>query len=327
MTSQGYASLRSNRFLKTIRTNPLTGAIVVLLLFLISFSLASDRFLDPYNISLILQQSVVVGILAVAQTIIILTAGIDLSIGSACVLGTIAIARLLPLYGPGVALLGALLVCVLVGSINGFLVAGVDLPPFIVTLGMFTVIFASTQLLAGSSTYPISDSTLLFLGRKFSLGGFETTYGVVALILIYIVAWYVLGKTAGGKHLYAVGGQPKAAALTGVKTKRVLFCAYAVSGVIAAIGAWAAVGRIPTADPNALQNANLDTITAVVIGGTSLFGGRGSVIGTMIGVLIVGVLRNGLTLVGVDNLYQNIATGCLVILAVAFDQFTRRKMQ
>ena len=156
-------------------------------------------------------------------------------------------------------------------------------------------------------------------------GGFNITVGVIALILVYAVTWYALTQTAGGKHIYAVGGSPTAARLAGIKTSRTLFSAYLLTGVIAAIAAWAALGRIPTADPNAFQTANLDTITAVVIGGTSLFGGRGSVLGTLIGTLIVGVLRNGLTLIGVDNLYQNIATGVLVIVAVAFDQFARRR--
>ncbi|MDO5672383.1 MAG: ABC transporter permease [Actinomycetaceae bacterium] len=305
--------------------SPVGGSAAALLLLIVAFALASDRFLVPYNLSLILQQSMVVGVLAIAQTIIILTAGIDLSIGATCVLGTIVIAQLVPDAGPYLALLGALAVCMMVGAANGFLVANIDLPPFIVTLGMFTIVSASTQLLAGSSTYPVSDPVLRILGQKVGLGQVKTTIGVFVLLALYLLAWYILGKTAGGKHLYAVGGSPVAASLSGIKTKRVLFLTYLISGVIAAIAAWVAVGRIPNADPNALQTANLDTITAVVIGGTSLFGGRGSVLGTLIGVLIVGVLRNGLTLIGVDNLYQNIATGCLVILAVAFDQFTRRR--
>jgi len=143
----------------------------------------------------------------------------------------------------------------------------------------------------------------------------------------YLVCLYVLGQTSAGRHVYAVGGNPTAARYSGIKTNRTLMAVYVMTGVIAAIAAWAALGRIPNADPNAYQTANLDTITAVVIGGTSLFGGRGSVMGTLIGTLIVGVLRNGLTLIGVDNLYQNIATGVLVILAVAFDQVARRRLQ
>jgi fructose transport system permease protein len=127
--------------------------------------------------------------------------------------------------------------------------------------------------------------------------------------------------------VYAVGGSPEAARLSGIKSGRVLMSVYILTGLIAALAAWAALGRIPNADPNAYQNANLETITAVVIGGTSLFGGRGSVLGTLVGTLIVGVLRNGLTQAGVDNLYQNIATGILVILAVTLDQLARRRNQ
>jgi fructose transport system permease protein len=151
--------------------------------------------------------------------------------------------------------------------------------------------------------------------------------GVGVLVVTYLVCLYVLGQTSAGRHVYAVGGNPTAARYSGIKTNRTLMAVYVMTGVIAAIAAWAALGRIPNADPNAYQTANLDTITAVVIGGTSLFGGRGSVMGTLVGTLIVGVLRNGLTLIGVDNLYQNIATGVLVILAVAFDQVARRRLQ
>ncbi len=145
------------------------------------------------------------------------------------------------------------------------------------------------------------------------------------MLLVYALVWYALSQTAWGKHVYAVGGNMTAAKLSGIKSDRTLFSVYLVTGIIAMIAAWAALGRIPNADPNAYQNANLETITAVVIGGTSLFGGRGSVIGTLIGTLIVGVLRNGLTQAGVDSLYQNIATGILVIIAVAVDQFARRR--
>ena len=186
---------------------------------------------------------------------------------------------------------------------------------------------AATRLLAGSETYRVEEGPLTFLGTSFRIGSFSTTFGVVAMLLVYLVTWYALSQTAWGKHIYAVGGNPQASNLSGIKAGRVLFSVYLTTGVIAAIAAWAALGRIPNADPNAYQNANLETITAVVIGGTSLFGGRGGVGGTLVGTLIVGVLRNGLTQAGVDSLYQNIATGVLVIVAVAVDQFTRRRSQ
>lgn len=304
---------------------PLFGATVALIVAIIIFSLLSPRFLTAVNFSLILQQSVVIGILAVAQTLIILTAGIDLSIGAIAVLGTVMLAQAAGAAGPVAALLITLLVCLALASLNGSLVTVLKLPPFIVTLGAFTAIVAATRLFAGSQTFPVSDPLLRVLGTTFTIGSFVTTYGVVAMLLVYVVIGYALTQTAWGKHVYAVGGNPTAARLSGVKTGRTIFSVYVISGVIALIAAWAALGRIPNADPNAYQNANLETITAVVIGGTSLFGGRGGVLGTLIGTLIVGVLRNGLTLAGVDSLYQNIATGILVVAAVAVDQFMRRR--
>ncbi|MGN7778709.1 ABC transporter permease [Mycolicibacterium sp. 22603] len=310
-----------------ILREPLLGPLVALVLAIVIFSSITDSFLNPQNVSLILQQSVVVGILAVGQTLIILTSGIDLSIGAIAVFGSIVLAQSAGANGPFVALGSTLLVCVAFGAINGGLVTMLRLPPFIVTLGTFTAIQAATRLLAGSQTYRVEQGPLTFLGTSFRLGSFSTTYGVVAMLSVYLVVWYALSQTAWGKHVYAVGGNRQAADLSGIKSGRVLVSVYITTGVIAAIAAWAALGRIPNADPNAYQNANLESITAVVIGGTSLFGGRGGVGGTLVGTLIVGVLRNGLTQAGVDNLYQNIATGILVIVAVAVDQFARRRSQ
>ncbi|QTE28277.1 ABC transporter permease [Pengzhenrongella sicca] len=305
--------------------NPLLGPLAALAIAVVVFSVVTDSFLTPRNLSLILQQSVVIGILAVGQTLVILTAGIDLSIGAVAVLGTIVMAKTGGPEGAAIGLVTTVIVCAAVGAVNGTLVTALRLPPFIVTLGTFTVVFAGTQLYAGSATYPVAAGPLTWLGTKFDVAGFTTTYGVVVMLAVYVVAGYVLSQTAAGKHVYAVGGSPEAARLTGIKAGRTLLSVYVMTGLIAAVAAWAALGRIPNADPNAFQNANLETITAVVIGGTSLFGGRGGVAGTLVGTLIVGVLRNGLTQAGVDNLYQNVATGLLVILAVTLDQFARRR--
>ncbi|MCU1634332.1 MAG: transporter permease [Micrococcaceae bacterium] len=315
---------RAVRF-NTLARQPLVGPLAALLIAVIVFSATTDTFFSTYNLSLVLQQSVVIGILAVAQTLIILTGGIDLSIGAIAVLGTIVMAKVGAVQGPVAGLVAAIIICTAFGAINGAFITLLRLPPFIVTLGTFTAIAAITQLYAGSQTYSASPGFQTFLGNDFSIGAFATTLGVVAMLVVYAVTWYVLNQTAGGQHVYAVGGNPTAAKLVGIKSNRTLFSVYAVSGMIAAIAAWAALGRIPVADPNAFQTANLDTITAVVIGGTSLFGGRGSILGTLIGMLIVSVLRSGLTAAGVDALYQNIATGLLVIAAVALDQFARRK--
>lgn len=304
---------------------PLLGPVLAIIVAVAVFSSISDSFLTSNNLSLMLQQSVVVGIMAVGQTLIILTAGIDLSVGSIAVMGTIVMAQTVGPNGPIVALIATLIFCAVAGAINGLLVTVLRLPPFIVTLGIFTVIQAATRLAAGSQTFQVEAGVLTALGNQVTIAGFVTTYGVLVMFAVYAFVGYALTQTAWGRHVLAVGGNPDAARLTGIKTQRVLFSVYLIAGIVCAIAAWAALGRIPNADPNAYQNANLETITAVVIGGTSLFGGRGSVVGTLLGMLLVAVLRNGLTQANVDNLYQNIATGILVIVAVAVDQFVRRR--
>jgi fructose transport system permease protein len=201
-----------------------------------------------------------------------------------------------------------------------------QLPPFIVTLGMLAVMTAVTNLYSTGTTFPVPDGLLTWLGTSLYLfGRVQFTMGMLLAALLYAVMWFVLGKTAWGRHVYAVGNEPEAARLTGIHIDRTLISVYAVAGLVYGFAAWMALGRTPTADPNAYQTGNLDSITAVVIGGTSLFGGRGGVIGTVVGALIVAVLRSGLTQMGIDSNYQNLATGILVIAAVAFDQATRRR--
>lgn len=316
--------IRGGRLLEIIR-QPLLGPLAALVLAVIVFGSITDNFLSTANLSLLLQQSVVIGILAVGQTLVILTGGIDLSIGAVAILGTLVMAKIGAAQGPWIGLAAAVVVCVLAGLINGTLVAVLNLPPFIVTLGTFTVFFAATQLYAGSQTYAAIEGVQTVLGESFKIGTFTLTYGVLMMFAVYLIIWYMLKQTATGQHIYAVGGNPDAAKLVGIKTKKTLLYVYGLTGLIAAVAAWAALGRIPVADPNAFQQANLETITAVVIGGTSLFGGRGSIFGTLFGMLIVSVLRSGLTAAGVDALYQNIATGILVIAAVALDTLARRR--
>jgi fructose transport system permease protein len=270
-----------------------------------------------------------VGVLALGQTLIILTAGIDLANGAIMVFGTILMAKWVTDGGdPVVALALGIAICAVLGGINGALVTTLRLPPFIVTLGVLTVVFAVTRLYSASKSYPVTDDVLGFLGKGVLIGpNAFVTYGTVAMFVLYGLMWYSLGKTGWGRHVYAVGNDPEAARLTGIKVSRVLFSVYVTAGVIYGLAAWEALGRIPNADANAYQNANLDSITAVVIGGTSLFGGRGSVVGTLIGTLIVAVLRSGLTQAGIDSLYQDVATGILVIVAVAVDQLARRRQR
>jgi fructose transport system permease protein len=306
---------------------PAISPAVVLVLAGLVLGAVNTRFFLPANLSLVIQQVAVVGGLAVGQTLIILTAGIDLSVGAIMIFSAIVMAASATTYGlPGpLALLVGLLVGTVAGGINGILVTRLRLPPFIVTLGTLNIFTALTLLYSGGQSIQkgIPD-ILLWTGTAVSVGPFKLTTGVVLMVLMYVVATWVLRNTAWGRHLYAVGDDPEAARLAGIAVTRILLSAYLVAGFIFALTAWILIGRIGAASPNAAADANLDSITAVVIGGTSLFGGRGLIFGSLLGALIVGVFRNGLALAGVDVLYQTLVVGVLVIVAVAIDQWIRR---
>jgi fructose transport system permease protein len=307
---------------------PTVGPFFALLLAMAFFSVKSDRFLDAQNLSLVLQQVMVVGVLAIGQTLVILTAGIDLSVGTVMALGQVVMTKLAVENGmsPLLAIAFGLLTCVAFGVLNGSLVTRVRLPAFIVTLGTLNIAFALTHIVSNDLTFSSLPSALLFFGRTFTIGNANFTYGVVFMLVLYAVAWFALTQTAWGRHVYAVGDNPEAARLTGINTNRVLLSVYTLAGLTSGVAALLLVARTELGDPNAGQTTeNLDSITAVVLGGTSLFGGRGSIIGTLIGAVIVGVFRNGLTLIGVEVIYQYLVTGILVILAVSVDQLTHRR--
>lgn len=302
------------------------GPLVALALACAFFGMRSDRFLTGDNLSIVLQQVMVVGVIAVGQTLIILTAGVDLSCGAVMALGgivmtTLAVGHGVPVpvaIGAGIGATAAF------GLVNGLLVTRLRLPPFIVTLGTLNIAFAITQLYSDAQTVTDVPDSMTALGRTFQVGNTAVVYGAVVMLLLYVVATYVLGQTAAGRHVYAVGDNPEAARLSGIATPRVLLAVYVVAGVCYGLAALLSVARTGVGDPNAGQAENLESITAVVLGGTSLFGGRGSVFGTLVGALVVGVFRNGLTLIGVSSVYQLLVTGLLVILAVTADQITRR---
>jgi fructose transport system permease protein len=210
------------------------------------------------------------------------------------------------------------------GLLNGLLVTRIKLPPFIVTLGTLNIAFAITQLYSNAQTITDLPPAMTWLGNTFVLGGTEIGYGTVLMVLLYLGMWFWLRETAAGRHVYAVGNNPEATRLVGIPTDRVLLAVYVMAGVFYGIASLLSVARTGVGDPNAGQTENLDAITAVVLGGTSLFGGRGVILGSLIGAIVVGVLRNGLTLMGVASVYQVLITGILVILAVAIDQLSRK---
>ncbi|MEJ3656135.1 ABC transporter permease [Actinomycetes bacterium KLBMP 9759] len=311
-----------------LHANPILGPLAVLLIAIVAFSIVSGRFLSAQNMGLVLAQVTIIAVLALGQTLVILTAGIDLSVGAIAVFSSIIMANLATDLGlPGaLALLVGLVLGTAMGALNGVLVTRLKLPPFIVTLGTLSIFFSLNSVVSRSETVRGADmpAIMTWTGNTFGLGGFRVTYGSLIMIVMFAVLYYALSSTAWGKHVYATGDDLEAARLAGIRTDRVLLSVYTVAGVIYAIGAWIIMGRLASASPNIGVEYNLESITAVVLGGTSLFGGRGIVLGTLVGALIVGVFRNGLVLAGVDVVWQGFAIGLLVLVAVAIDQWIRK---
>lgn len=303
----------------------LIGAVIVFGLTL------GERFLSPFALTLILQQVQIIGIVALAQSIVILTAGIDLSVGAVMVLSSVVMGQFSFRYGlpPEVAVVCGLICGAGCGLISGILVAYVKLPPFIVTLGMWQIVLAANFLYSRNETIRSQDiqaeaPLLQFFGTRLEVGGAVFTYGVIFMLLLAVVLAYALQNTAWGRHVYAVGDDPEAAELAGVNVKGTLISVYVLGGTICAFAGWALIGRIGSVSPTSGQLANIESITAVVIGGISLFGGRGSILGALFGALIVGVFTLGLRLAGADPQWTNLLIGILIIAAVAVDQWIRR---
>ena len=321
------------RLQHVLHGNPALVPLIVLVLLIAFFAAAiGGKFFSSYTLTLILQQIAVVGILGAAQTLVILTAGIDLSIGaimviSAVVMGNCAITYGLPV--PIALAIGGLLGGAM-GWINGFLVAYAKLPPFIVTLGTWNIVMAMNFIYSANETIRDADISantpaLQFFATNFKIGPAVFTLGVISMMLLVLLFWYILNYTAWGRHVYAVGDEPDAAELSGVRTKRLLIEVYTVAGLIAAFAAWVSIGRTGSISPSSvLTDFNLQSITAAVIGGISLFGGRGSILGTFFGTLIVGVMSMGLNMMGADPQWKVLLTGVFIIGAVLVDQWIRK---
>lgn len=311
-----------------LHAQPTLGPLAVLILAIVAFSLMNGRFLSEANLGLVLQQVTVIAMLALGQTLVILTAGIDLSVGAIAVFSSILMAKLATdagMPGPLALVLGFGLGTAM-GAVNGILVTLLKLPPFIVTLGTLSIFFSLNNVVSNSETIRGTDmpSIMTWTGNTIPIGDLRVTYGSIIMLVLFAVFFYALRMTAWGRHVYAVGDDIEAARLAGIRTGRVLLSVYTTAGALYALGAWVLIGRLASASPNAGAEYNLDSITAVVIGGTSLFGGRGGVVGTLVGALIVGVFRNGLQLAGVQVVWQGFAVGLLVLAAVAIDQWIRK---
>ncbi|MEP5194246.1 MAG: ABC transporter permease [Roseobacter sp.] len=320
------------RFHHALHTTPALVPLIVLLSSIAIFGLLlGARFFSPFALTLILQQVQIVGIVAAAQSLVILTAGIDLSVGAIAVISSVVMGQFTFRYGlpVEVAVASGLVFSTLIGALNGWLIAAMKLPPFIVTLGMWQIVLAANFLYSANETIRSQDIAeraplLQLMGAKFNVGGAVFTFGVIFMLLLVLILAYVLKHTAWGRHVYAVGDDPEAAELSGVNVKKTLISVYALAGFICAFAGWALIGRIGSVSPTSGQLLNIESITAVVIGGISLFGGRGSILGTFFGALIVGVFTLGLRLMGADAQWTFLLIGLLIIAAVAVDQWIRK---
>jgi len=292
------------------------------LIFLI-FSLSSEYFLDVYNLMNILVQSSLIAIIAVGQTFVILTGGIDLSVGSIVALTSVGSGMMLVSGVPiPIAIILGVLIGVGAGIVNGITIAYGKVPAFIVTLGMMSI--ARGGALALNNGKPVSGLPLGF-ERIASAEIFGIPIFAIYMAVVFAIGFFILYKTRLGRHVFAIGGNREATKLSGINVPFNEMMAYAISGLLAGLGGVLLTARLNYATPISGNSYELDTIAAVVIGGTSLAGGEGGLMGTLIGALLLGTLRNGLTLLNVVSYYQQIIIGSVIILAVFYDRMKTKK--
>ena len=309
-----------NKIGKKIKNTNL-GTVLALILLMVFVTVLNHSFISPDNLLNLLRQLTVNGFIAFGMTFVILTGGIDLSVGSILALTSVIFVGLFTQMGVPVflALVIAILLGAILGFINGVFITKGKLAPFIVTLATMTIYRGLT--LVYTDGRPIAgdrDSYLFeFLGRGLIL---KIPFQVILFFIMFIILSIVLRKTAFGRKVYAVGGNEKASFIAGIKTDKVKIAIYTISGVMASIAGLILTSRLNSAGPQAGTSYEMDAIAAVVLGGTSMTGGKGSLTGTLIGVLILGVLNNGLNLLGVSSFYQQIVKGIVILLAVLIDR-------
>jgi ribose transport system permease protein len=300
--------------------------LVMLAVIVVIMAQSSPLFLTPRNLSNLLMDVTTVGIIAVFTTMLMISRGLDLSVAATAALCGVMIGALQAPLGLWPAVLVALVVGGLVGLVNGFVVTYIGISPLIATLGMLSIARGLAFVFSGGLTIPVLDLSgeherayRAFAGlSEGQMAGLP--YPVLVMLVLFLLGFLILRKTTYGRAMYAIGGNEEASQLAGLPVRRYRMLAYVLSGLSAAVAAVLLTSRLYAADPRAAPNVELTVITAVVLGGTSLAGGQGSMAGTLLGVFVLGSLLNGLRLLGVSTEYQNIAQGTVLLLAVAIDQ-------
>lgn len=295
---------------------PFIGFIILFIV----IGMVNHDFWAPMNILNLLRQISINALIAFGMTFVILTGGIDLSVGAILALASAFMASFM-VHGcdPIVAIILATLIGALLGAINGLLVTHGKIAPFIATLATMTIYRGMTMVYTdGNPITGLSDSFWFqVFGRGYLLG---LPIPAITVIITFIIAWIILNKTSFGRHVYAIGGNEKASIISGVKVNKIKILVYAINGLLAALAGSIVVSRLNSAQPTAGVSYELDAIAAVVLGGTSLTGGYGKIIGTLIGALIIGTLNNGLNILGVSSFYQLIVKGIVILIAVFIDR-------
>lgn len=301
------------------RVPPEAALVVMLGLLMAWFSIGSPYFLTVANLRNILIAVSVLGILAAPLTLLLVGRNFDLSVASAAAFSGMILALATRDYGLEIAIVLALLAGLGVGLLNGFLVAGVGINSIIATLGTLSIFRGLTKVMSNGQT--------IRMDQFFGLGSGEVIgvpAPVIVLAAVVIVFLFVMRSTVFGRTVYAIGGNPEAARLSGIRVERFVFLSFALSGLLAALAGLILTSQLRAASPIAGEALTLTTVAAVILGGTSLAGGRGTIIGTVLGVLILGTVNNGLTILNISAFWQEVARGIILVLAVGIDQIRLR---
>jgi ribose transport system permease protein len=313
-------------FLQRLKFLRQYGIIVVLIVLVIFFSITTNAFLKTENLFNITRQVAMLGISAVGMSFVIITSGIDLSVGSLISLSNILCAKLMVEGGvhPVMAVFITLLLSCIVGLVNGAFVNLANIPPLITTLGMMTTLRGISYVLCNG--YPIWGFTEKFrvLGQGY-VGPIPIP--VIIMILIFILGWMFLNKTIYGRYVYGIGGNEEASRLSGINVKNMKYLVYVLCSFLTGVAGMIMLSRMNTGQPKVGGGFELEVITAVVLGGVSIFGGQGKLIGVLIGVLILGVLGNGMIIMNISEYWQQVVRGLVLLAAVGFDNLSSRNLR